>query len=943
MTTATTTRSRRAAAALALLLLTGSSTQALAQAAKPAAAEAKAKPPPAGDDTTVSELVITADPDRPQVGAVVGDIKPEIQLSPAEIQSYGVSSIADLLNELSPQTRSQRGRGGEAPVVLLSGRRISGFQEIRDIPVEAILRVDILPEEAALKYGYSANQRVVNIVLRPFFNARTAEAGVGYATEGGQPGANAELGYLRIRRDRRLNLDLKVGAQDKLTEDERNLVSRTSGQGFDPAGNVLPGPGQSVIDPALPVTIAGIPASAANGRPLTLGDFAGTAGTANASDLGRFRTLVPSTRTAALNAVYARPLPWNVQASLNGTLEAKHTESLQGLPSVALVAPAGDAFSPFSEPVTVARSATSFGPLTQTTDTWSAHGGASFNKDMAKWRLSLTGAYDHADTLTRSDTGLDLTGLQARLTASDPTFDPIAALPESGLSLRPETKARSLSDGLNAQFLANGPILNVPAGPLFGSLKLGDTQTWFASTSQRFGVSQSVDLARNDFNLQANLDLPLASRKNNVFAFLGDLTVNGNVNVDQLSDFGTLTDVGYGLNWKPITPLTVIVSHTRDEAAPSVQQLGAPVVITPGTRIFDFVTGRTVDVTGIAGGNAALTSDVRNVTKIGLTLKPFTEQELTITANYVKSVFDNPIASFPAVTAAIQTAFPDRFVRDPATGQLTQVDLRPVNFASETTSSFRWGLNFRKRLGPQPPPRPIPRRDGGGDGDRPRGPGGGAGGGGGGFRSGGGGGRGGGGLAFGGAVLAGGPFGGGPPPTLVDFAIYHTITLDDRFLVRPGGPTIDLLHGDAGSSLGGQPRHEIEVQAGLLKNGFGIRLSADWKSGTEVNDPTSPLGNLTFSDIAKVDLRVFADLGARRELVTKYPFFRGSRVGLALTNIFDQRVQVKDASGATPISYQPAYLDPVGRKIAINFRKLFFPPPTAVPPRRPDAASPRQP
>ncbi|MGJ3629017.1 hypothetical protein AB5I41_23055 [Sphingomonas sp. MMS24-JH45] len=48
----------------------------------------------------------------------------------------------------APQTRSGRGAGGP-PVVLVNGRRVSGFQEIRDLPTEAIQRVDILPEEVA--------------------------------------------------------------------------------------------------------------------------------------------------------------------------------------------------------------------------------------------------------------------------------------------------------------------------------------------------------------------------------------------------------------------------------------------------------------------------------------------------------------------------------------------------------------------------------------------------------------------------------------------------------------------------------------------------------------------------------------------------------------------------------------------------------------------------
>lgn len=918
-----TTRHAGRAAALALLLA-GCATSALAQTTAPRTAKAPAKPAPQEDEeATVSEVVVTAER---LPGSVVGDIKPEVVLSPADIQSYGVSSLADLLDEIAPQTRSERGRGGEAPVILLAGRRISGFNEIRDIPPEAILRVEVLPEEAALKYGYSANQRVVNIVLRRFFRATTVEGGFGYATEGGQPGGSGELGYLRIIRDQRLNLDLKVNGQAALTEDERNLISRTSGQGFDPAGNVLPAPGQTLIDPALPVAIAGVPAVAANGQPLSLTDFATTAGVANSSNLGQFRTLAPLSRNASLNGTYARPLFANIQASLNGTLEAHHSESLQGLPSVVLAVPAGDPFSPFAGPVMVARSATSFGPLTQTTDTWSAHAGASLNRDIQKWRFSFTSAYDHGDTLTHSLTGVDATALQTRLTGRDPAFDPFAPLPESQLSRRNEDKARSLSDGVNAQVLANGPLLSLPAGDLLTSLKVGDSQSWFSSNSTRAGLPQSTDLSRNDFNARLNLDVPLASRRRDFLPLLGELTLNGNVNVDDLSDFGTLTDVGYGLNWKPITELTLIASHSREESAPTIQQLGGPLIVTPGARIFDFVTGRTVDVRSVSGGNPALTGDVRNVTKVGLTLKPFESEDLTFTANYVKSVTDNPIRTFPAVTAEIQAAFPERFVRD-ATGQLTQVDLRPVNFASETVSSLRWGLNYQKRLGPQPPQRGA-LRVGGPGGGPPNG---------GGFRGPGGGGggpRGGGGFPRGGF---GGPFG-GPPPTVVQFAIYHTVYFEDQFLVRPGGPKIDFLHGDAASSLGGQPRHEVEIQAGLMKNGVGLRLSGDWKSGTTVSDPTSPTGDLTFSDIAKVDFRVFADLGARRELVTKHPILRGARVALALTNVFDQRIKVTDQTGRTPISYQPAYLDPVGRKISINFRKLFFPPPPVVPPgRRPDA------
>ena len=151
------------------------------------------------------DIIVTGQRNLP--GAVIGDIPPDQQLGPADIRSYGVSTVADLLAELSPQTTSGRGSGG-APVVLLNGRRISSFAEIRDIPTEAIQRVDILPEEVALKYGYRADQKVVNFVLRRRFRAATLEANDRVPTEGGRNTAQGTIDLLGISRDRRMNLHL---------------------------------------------------------------------------------------------------------------------------------------------------------------------------------------------------------------------------------------------------------------------------------------------------------------------------------------------------------------------------------------------------------------------------------------------------------------------------------------------------------------------------------------------------------------------------------------------------------------------------------------------------------------------------------------------------------------------------------------------------------------
>ncbi|MBL7373368.1 hypothetical protein INQ23_29050, partial [Escherichia coli] len=67
---------------------------------------------------------------------------------------------------------SSAGRGDEQPVILISGRR-SSMNEVRDLPTEAIDRIDILPEEVALQYGYGPTQKVINFVLRNRFRAVT--------------------------------------------------------------------------------------------------------------------------------------------------------------------------------------------------------------------------------------------------------------------------------------------------------------------------------------------------------------------------------------------------------------------------------------------------------------------------------------------------------------------------------------------------------------------------------------------------------------------------------------------------------------------------------------------------------------------------------------------------------------------------------------------------
>ncbi|WP_223276339.1 TonB-dependent receptor [Sphingomonas daechungensis] len=154
---------------------------------------------------------------------MVGDIPPENILGARDVRATGANSIDELLESLAPQIGSARGRGGERPILLLNGQRISSFREMRDIPTEAIERVEILPEEVALKYGYRADQRVVNIVLRERFHSTVARVDGNLSTEGGYTGGLGDLTRLSIQKNSRTTVNLHAEGNSLLTEDERDV------------------------------------------------------------------------------------------------------------------------------------------------------------------------------------------------------------------------------------------------------------------------------------------------------------------------------------------------------------------------------------------------------------------------------------------------------------------------------------------------------------------------------------------------------------------------------------------------------------------------------------------------------------------------------------------------------------------------------------------------
>ncbi|URI15757.1 TonB-dependent receptor domain-containing protein [Brevundimonas albigilva] len=879
-------------------------------------AQVQTQTPPEDEAVAVlPDIVVTGQ----QRGVALGGQEPIVSYDTTQLQAFGATNIGELVTLLEAQTRSAR---GGSPVFLVNGRRISGFREIRGIPPEAIERFDILPEETALSYGYSANQRVVNIVLKADFRSLTASVNVSRSEQGGRTTTQSENNILRIEGSDRWSLDINGQTSNPLYETERDIDRTGTNVLFDRVGNVT-GLNGAQIDPALSalagsaVTVAGVPASAAGGAP-SLSDFVATAGVARADDLNAYRTLLPQSDEASIAGTYKHDLNDSVGLTLSGSLEDSSSFSYLGLPGVTLTLPSSSGFSPFANDVLLYRYVDRPDALSRSVDTRTAELGGVLDGYLGDWRWTATGEYTRTETKTSTGRGVDDDALQAAIEAGDPSVNPFGDIDGLvGDALR--DTARSVSQTAEAEFVLNGTAWELPAGDLTSTFKVGAEHQSLDSESVRSGAASERSQSRDQGNFQANFDLPIANKDRGVLPVLGDLSANLNLQYDELSDFGGVHEIGAGLNWSPWERLSLSANYSDEGKAPTIQQLNDPFVSTPNTPVFDFATGQTVEITQITGGDPNLKAEDSRILKLGVNWQPFSERDLRLNLAYTRTETDNEISSFPAITPDLEAALPERFTRDDD-GNLLSIDARPLNFAKREQQDVQWGFNFSRAFGAPNPAAAAGRGRGGGPGaggPPPGGPPPGDGG----SRAGGPGGPGG----PGGARMRGGRGSAMQPGQgMFNLSLTHTWRVQDEVVIRDGLAPLDLLDGDSISGSGGQSRHEVQLQAGAFRNGYGAFLNANWKSGTTVEGDALGSPDLEFSDRTTVNLFAFADLSQRKSLVARFPFLDGTRVGVGVQNLFDDRVSATSSDGARPVNYQADYLDPQGRVFRINLRKILF-------------------
>ncbi|MEO0464020.1 MAG: TonB-dependent receptor [Pseudomonadota bacterium] len=723
---------------------------------------------PSGEagDPQGDEVTIIVEGKRP-TWSTLGDFEPELVLMPEDIAAYGAGSLGELLRQILAETSSGRGRSSGPPVVLINGRRVSGFREVGRYPVSAVARVEVLPEEVSLAYGFAADQRVINFILKRNVNITTATVRAGAPFEGGRTLGELDGQFLKIDGAERFSLDGTFETADAIREADRDIVFSD--------------------------------------------------GSAGSSD----RTIAPDTREWSAGFSASLGLPAGSVATLSGSYINTRDTALFGA------------------------SSNSPDPLSQITDTSDLYTGLTVASGLAPSTWTLTASYSEI----KEDTATDLD------------------------TQRPSGRETNLTRRLGqANALLNQRLASLAAGPLTLSASLDLSMRQQDSAIAEAGIISAASIGRDAIGGRVSLDLPILAPA----PIPGDFALNGNVEVQRLSDFGSLVTYGYGVRWRPVPKLRLLASITQEEGEPALNDLGAPIVVTPGSRVFDFATLDNALATRVTGGNPDLVPDTRRVWKAGLQWTPSNKPRISVNLDYTSSRIDREVRRFALLTPEFESAFTDRVLRD-AAGALLSFDNRPVQIGQGNRDELRTAITFSKRLATkrrrQTGPAPAKRR-----------------------RS-------------------------GRPGSLRISAI-HRLTLRDeaRLTEASDTPVLDFLRGSSGDEVGGTPRHQFDFSMYRWKAGIGLAMAVRYQSATRVTNAGS---DLRFSDLTNLGARVTYEFNYSDAILNALPVLEETLVAINVSNIFDQKQRVTGPSGQTPDNFQPDLLDPFGRLFRIDIRKRF--------------------
>ena len=801
------------------------------------------------------EIVVTG-----QRGSIARGIEPVATLDVDAIAATGATNMSELLRAIRATTQSA---DGSDPVFLLNGQRTSGYQDIGSLPPEAIDKVEVLPEPAALKFGYPPTRRVVNFITKRRFGQTEVRATLGAATDGGSSLNSQNFVMTRLRQDRRISVSLEHRHTGDLLQSARD-INPDPDVLFDSIGNVTAVNGGE-IDPALSsaagevVTVAPVPIF----DPGNLSAYVAGANQPRLFDLGPYRTLAPENDAWKAESVFADKLGDTLSGSLSLLAERSRDRTLVGPAAATLIVPASNPYSPFGTDFILQRYLTEADLLRFRQTTTTLRGGGVLRGVVAGWKWDLTASLEQKLVSARNESGIDLGEVSAAIESGENPFGPFSADMLSD-RLVDNVRQRTRTSG------AKGVITNTPF-----SLPAGDATLTGNAEIERLSVDSStrganpfdLDLSRTRSEAGFAIDLPIASRDNEVLAAIGDLSVNASATARNVTDVGGLYDRSFGLAWGPVKGLQILIQNKRNEAAPPIDQLSTPVVTVENYGVFDFQSGRTEIVTLTQGGNPDLLPQSKHVRSIGFSAKPIPDRDLRLNATFEDTTIRNQTGNIYALTPEVEEIFPERVERD-ENGDLVAVTFQPLNFYRQRQQVLSVTLAANGPIGRKPAE----------------------------------------------------PKAGEKSKTRPNFwaGVGPSFRFKDELVLRKGSPALNLLDGDTITGWG-TPRVSGYFYGGLNYLGNGLNVDG-WFQGSNRVRSDNPASDLRFAPIFKLNMSAQISV---HHFLRKEDWTRQMQFKVEVTNVTNARQHVRNANGETPSRFQLDYMDPIGRTVKATLRKRF--------------------
>ena len=651
-----------------------------------------------------------------------------------QIEQSGQTSISDFFNTLPYVSTATTEGGFQTPngattvrlhglpvgttLTLINGRRVetSGgtrglgdFFDLSSIPIDAVERIEVVPQGSSAVYGSDAIGGVVNIVLKKDFSGFEASARYGAAT--GTDDADASFAWGHQWSQGSLSIIGSYQTRSELTGFERSITadedfrkfggidarsfSCNPGNVFAMSGN-LPGVGAPFA--AVPTGFTGPP---------TQQEFAATAGTLNECSLNAYNSFIPETHRAGVFAAGNYAL--SPSSELFTELLFSHTEEINGETPIGLfglpgfqvfTVPATNPYNPFGQTVGISNLLTSLGRSFNTQDTSFIRalvGARGKFSDQWDWEIDGWDVQDkESQVLTNPQNSL---AIQNALDSSNPAtaLNPFVDGPLGSQTLLqslllPDQRNDFGGQTLAASGLVRGPAFSLPAGSV-NMVVGGEYDYNKIDSSAPTATSQSTVNTRNTYAVFGEARIPLLARRESApEGYMLAVTVAGRY--DHYSDFGGKGTPQFGVEWRPLDSLLVRASYARSFKAPTLYELNAPVLEFP-TTIADPKNGnQIVTVNEKFGGSPDLAPETGLSKSLGFIYSSKAIPNLQLAVTYWGIDEDNRITTLnDATLLGNEALFPGRVIRNSA-GVLTGLDLSYLNFGEISVKGLDYQVNY---------------------------------------------------------------------------------------------------------------------------------------------------------------------------------------------------------------------------------------------------------